>query len=166
MSDITLRHISEADTDLVVRWRNSDAVRSWYIRREFTAEMHENWLHTMVYTGKVVQFIIEYNGHPVGSAFLRDIDRENKSAEFGIFIGEENARGVGCGTEVAKQLIKYGFSQLKLHRIFLRVLHNNHIAINSYISAGFSYEGTAKDMVYLDGRYLDVVFMSIINGEV
>lgn len=166
MDKVKLRAISEADTALMVKWRNCDAVKSRFIRREFTAEMHQNWLKTMVFTGKVAQFIIELDDKPVGSVFLRDIDKENGSAEFGIFIGEDSARGVGCGTEAAKLIIEYGFNELNLHRIFLRVLSDNEPAIKSYKKVGFSYEGRARDMVFLDGKYVDVVFMSIINKGV
>lgn len=166
MSNVVLRPISDNDTELIVKWRNNDAVKSKFIHRECTADMHRAWLKTMVQAGNVSQFIVELDGKPVGSVFLRDIDRKNMSAEFGIFIGEDNARGVGCGTEAAKQIIEYGFGKLRLHRIFLRVLSSNSAAIRSYEKAGFLYEGCAKDMVYLDGKYIDVVFMSIINKEV
>ena len=44
-----------------------------------------------------VQYIILDNadGKPVGSVYYRDIDNHNRSAEYGIFIGEESARGKG-----------------------------------------------------------------------
>lgn len=162
---ITLRPIELSDTDYIVKWRNSDFVKQRMINKELSKEMHVNWFRTKVMTGDVVQFIIEFDNNPVGTVFLKDIDRNNQNAEFGIFIGEKTATNKGIGAVAAKRIISLGFSELKLHKIFLRVLADNQAAIKCYEKAGFSYEGTAKEMVYLDGSYVDVVFMSIICGQ-
>ena len=73
---VTLRPITEADTDLIVRWRNTPSVmRNFIFREPFTPEMHRNWLTTKVATGRVVQYMIEVKatGRPVGSVYFRDI---------------------------------------------------------------------------------------------
>ena len=99
----------------------------------------------------------------MGSVFLRDIDYQNKKAEYGIFIGEDTARGKGIGTEAAKSIVQYGFAELKLHKIFLRVLADNKGAIKSYENAGFVQEAYLKDEVLLNGEYRDIVLMAVIN---
>lgn len=91
---VTLRPITDADTDLIVKWRNTPSVvQNFIFRQTFTPEMHRSWLATKVATGQVVQYIILDNadGKPVGSVYYRDIDNHNRSAEYGIFIGEESA---------------------------------------------------------------------------
>ena len=90
---------------------------------------------------------------------------KNHSAEYGIFIGEDSARGNGYGTEAAKIFVDFGLSKLNLHRIMLRVFADNLQAIQSYHNAGFQKEGIARDMIYQSGQYRDMVFMSIIAGE-
>ena len=162
---VVLRPITDADTDCIVRWRNAPSVRDNFIfRQAFTPEMHRNWLKTKVTTGDVVQYIIEdkANGTPVGSVYYRDVDHDFNSAEYGIFIGEESARGKGFGTETARLFTDFGFAALGLHRISLRVLAENTPARRSYAAAGFMEEGTFRDMVRLDGVYRDVVFMAKI----
>ena len=87
---VTLRPITDADTDLIVKWRNTPSVvQNFIFRQTFTPEMHRSWLATKVATGQVVQYIILDNadGKPVGSVYYRDIDNHNRSAEYGIFIG-------------------------------------------------------------------------------
>ena len=166
---VSLRPITDGDTDLIVRWRNDPAVYSFFIfRQTFTPEMHRDWLETKVKTGKVIQYIIlAGEDHlPVGSVYFRDVDTLHSSAEYGIFIGEEWARNRGFGSETARLFTRFGLDVLGLHRISLKVLGGNDIARRSYEKAGFVCEGTARDMVYLDGEYRDVVFMSILNGEV
>ena len=107
---VTLRPITDADTDLIVKWRNTPSVvQNFIFRQTFTPEMHRNWLATKVATGQVVQYIILDNadGKPVGSVYYRDIDNHNRSAEYGIFIGEESARGKGLGTETARLFTQF-----------------------------------------------------------
>lgn len=164
---IYLRRMTYEDTKKIVEWRNSDSVRKRFIYQGlFTKESHENWIKTMVETGKVVQMIICEIGtdKPVGSVYVRDIDKTHHKAEYGIFIGEKDARGKGYGTAAAKLMVRYCFEELALHRLFLRVYAENERAIRSYEKAGFVKEALLRDDVYIDGEYKDIVLMGILNN--
>lgn len=160
--DIYLRKMTDADAELVVKWRNTEFVRQNFIYREpFTVEGHRNWVETMINTGKVVQFIIcTKEDEPIGSVYLRDIDRKHRKAEYGIFIGEEKAVGSGYGTQAAELILDYGFKELGLHKIMLRLLAGNDRAKGSYEKAGFVQEAYLKDEVCLDGAFRDVILMA------
>lgn len=169
---IFLRKMEYSDTENIVKWRNSDFVRNNFIYQAlFTKETHENWIRTMVETGKADQLIICLKDNmndgeiPVGSVYIRDIDWNHNKAEYGIFIGEENARGKGVGSQTAALMIEYCFKQLKLHRLFLRVFADNKQAIRSYEKAGFVQEAYLKDDVKINGEYRDIVLMGILNPE-
>lgn len=174
---ILIRKIEYSDTDRIVRWRNQDAVRLRFIdQRLFTNASHEAWLKNYVETGRVKQFIIclrkegtpdsEENYEPVGSVYFRDIDETHRKAEYGIFIGEEWARGKGVGSRTAKMMLQYGFETMHLHRIFLRVYADNKPAIRSYENAGFEREALLRDDVFTGGRFHDIILMGAINpGE-
>lgn len=165
---IYLRLMTGEDTDLIVAWRNSEGVRRNFIYQElFTRESHENWIRTKVETGQVVQMIIcdSATHTPLGSVYIRDIDRQHSKAEYGIFIGEESARGRGVGSATAKLMLRYCFEEEKLHRVYLRVLAGNEAAKRSYEKAGFQVEGVLRDDVFLQGRFRDVIWMACINPE-
>lgn len=165
---IYLRYMTVEDTERIVAWRNSDAVRSRFIYREtFTPEGHLAWIRNMVETGKVIQTILcdLETDEPLGSVYIRDIDRLHKKAEYGIFIGEESARGRGVGTAAAKLMLKYCFEEEGLHRVFLRVLSDNEPALRSYEKAGFQKEAFLREDVLLDGTYHDVILMGILDRE-
>ena len=56
---ISLRLMTNDDTDLIVKWRNNKRVSNNFVYREtFTRQTHENWIKTKVATGEVVQLII------------------------------------------------------------------------------------------------------------
>lgn len=165
---IYLRLMNDGDTDSIVAWRNSEEVRRNFIYQElFTREGHENWIHNMVETGRVVQMIIcDINtDKALGSVYIRDIDRGHRKAEYGIFIGEPGARGRGIGTAAAKLMLRYCFEEEALHRIFLRALSTNERAIRSYEKAGFVREALLRDDVCIEGSYCDIVLMGALNPK-
>lgn len=165
---IYLRPMTYDDTELIVKWRNHEAVRRNFVYQElFTKEGHENWIRTMIETGKAVQMIICETGtdKPVGSVYMRDIDRQHSKAEYGIFIGEDCARGRGYGTAAARLMIRYAFEQEKLHKLFLRAYADNTAAIRSYEKAGFTVEAYLREDVYTKGAFRDMVLMAVLNKE-
>ncbi len=149
---VTLRPISDEDTENVVCWRNKDFVRKYFWYQElFTVESHTAWLRNKVETGEVVQFIISRNdlNKDIGSVFLKDFDDKEKSAEFGIFIGEEDSLSNGFGTRAAELISDYAKKVLKLEKLVLRVKDCNERAQKSYMKSGFvtDEEATANEEV-------------------
>ena len=166
--DIYLRPMTGEDTEDIIRWRNKEMVfRNFIYQKPFTRKGHENWIRTMIDTGKAVQFIIceKAGTRPVGSVYLRDIDRTHNKAEYGIFIGEEDALGKGYGTQAASLMIKYAFEEEGLHKLMLRVLAENDRAVRSYEKAGFVKEAYLRDEVFLEGRYRDVIYMAALHED-
>ena len=162
---IYLRPITMEDTDLIVRWRNSQRVRRNFIyQAEFTKEGHEAWMRNKVATGEVIQFIIclEENSRAVGSVYFRDIDRNDRKAEYGIFIGEADAAGKGIGTQTAKLAVAYARDVMKLHKLILRVFADNTAAVRSYEKAGFVQEAYLKDEHFINGAHRDLLLMAVI----
>ncbi len=165
---IYLRPITLTDTDNIVKWRNSPAVRKNFIyQAPFTQASHLHWMETKVATGEVVQYMIcdTTTDAPLGSVYLRDIDPVHKKAEYGIFIGETYARGRGVGTAASLLMLQIAFEELHLHRIYLRVFADNAAAIKSYEKAGFVQEGCFHHDVCIDGVFRDMIFMAKINAN-
>jgi len=165
---VILRPITVDDTPLVVKWRNNPKVSSQFLfRKKFTKKMHETWMNTRVKNKEVIQYIIldKKTDRPIGSVYLRDINYETMSGEYGIFIGEDDYRGKGYGSEVAKLFTDYCFNELRFHKIYLKVLEDNKIAYRTYQKAGFKKEALFRDYIKIDGKYYSVYFMSMINGK-
>ncbi len=165
-----LRPIGMEDTENIVRWRNSHRVRKNFIyQKPFTKEGQENWLRTKVASGEVVQFILFLRDGqsqiPVGSIYFRDLDLENKKAEYGIFIGEEWAAGKGLGSKGARAALTFARDYLKLHKVFLRVFTDNEAAVRSYKNAGFSIEAHLKDEIRTEDGYRDMYLMAVLFEE-
>lgn len=165
---IYLRLMTKADTDLIVKWRNNPRVRHNFIyQKPFTKEGHEHWIKTMIETGEAIQFIIcqAESGRELGSVYFRDISREHHKAEYGIFVGEDDAIGQGIGSKTCRLACQYGFQVEKWHKIMLRAFADNMPAIRSYEKAGFVKEAYLKDDVCIDGVFRDIVLMGLLSPE-
>ena len=103
------------------------------------------------------------NDELIGNIALNNIDYKNGTCELGIFIGEEKNLGKGYGSEAIKLLTNYGFKELRLHTIYLTVLDNNERAIKSYTKCGFTDCGRRHEAMYRDGKYIDLIYMELIN---
>lgn len=159
---VYLRLMETDDTEKIVTWRNRDFVRRNFINQElFSKEGHWAWIRNQVEPGHVVQFIICLSdGREIGSVYFRDIDREIGIAEYGIFIGEEDALGCGYGTQAAKAALEYAFTELRLDKIFLRFLSDNIGAQKSYEHAGFRMTDRTETVLTKQGER-EVCFMEI-----
>jgi len=159
---VTIRPISEEDTDLVIKWRNNLRVRGHFVFRErFTRDLHENWLKEKVGRGLVIQYIICIGEEcdPVGSVYFSNVKKD--SAEYGIFIGEDSAVGRGVGTKAGRLLLKEGFERYGFREIFLRVFTDNLAAIKSYEKLGFKTSETLKEVECSNGEKKDMYLMII-----
>lgn len=166
MHNVSIRPITYDDTENIIKWRNSDFVREKFIYQGlFTKESHENWMKNKVETGEVAQFIIVCDEKDVGSVYLRDIDLDKKEAEYGIFIGEESALGLGIGTKSAELIIEYAFKTLKLEKLILRVHADNERAVRSYEKAGFKKNGKSE-LVSINGKDTLIIFMDLENDNI
>jgi len=163
-----LRLITMDDTHYIIKWRNNPNVSNQFLfRKKFTRHIHENWMKTKVKNKEVLQYIIidKKTNNPIGSVYIRDINYETMSGEYGIFIGEDDYRGKGYGSEIAKLFVEFCFNKLHFHKIYLKVLEENKSAYRTYQKAGFKKEALFKDFIKINDEYCNVYFMSIINGK-
>lgn len=168
MQKVLLRPIGVEDTDNIVRWRNSEQVkRNLFSQANITRESHLEYLKRFVETGRCKQFIIEAaDAHlDIGTVFIKNIDEDNRKAEFGILIGEECARGKGYGTAATDQMLKIAFEQYNMNRIYLHVLEENIAGIKAYLKAGFIKEGLLIEDFCRGEQYHNVVVMGITQRD-
>ena len=105
------------------------------------------------------------DGRPIGEVSLADMDRLNGSAQLGIFIGEVDEWGKGYGTDAVNAIVRFGFRELRLERIWLEVWTENARARRAYEKGGFVFEATLRNDRYEGGRYTSGHVMSILRDE-
>jgi RimJ/RimL family protein N-acetyltransferase len=101
----------------------------------------------------------------IGTTGCYNIDWRNRSGELGIVIGEKTYRERGYGAEALELVLKFGFHKLDMHRLYVRVFDFNQHAIRTYRKCGMAEEGRLREAHYREGRYHDIVIMSILEDE-
>jgi ribosomal-protein-alanine N-acetyltransferase len=98
-------------------------------------------------------FAIEFNGEFVGCIGLElKSDVYKYSAELGYWIGE-SFWGQGIATKAVKVICNYGFSELKLVRIYSGVFDFNKASQRVLEKAGFIPEGIFHKSVYKNEQF-------------
>jgi [ribosomal protein S5]-alanine N-acetyltransferase len=101
----------------------------------------------------------------IGTTGLHRIDWVNRSAEFGIVVGERVYWGKGIGSEATRLIVAHGFDRLNLERIWLGVFADHGPAVRLYERVGFQVEGRLRGAILRDGRRHDQLIMGILAEE-
>ena len=152
------------------RWFNDFEVGMPYFvqLRPHTREAREAWYEQLAKDDpSVVNFQIyeRTTMRPIGRTFLNQIDLFERTADFGLFIGEKDCWGKGYGTETATLVLDYGFTLLRLHNIMLRVDSFNERAIRAYKRAGFREFGRRHEACPRGDRSYDIVHMECLSTD-
>lgn len=136
---VELHPLQYTDIELLRSWRNKDNIRSYYIYQKLISfEEQLVWWQNYKNNENDYTFLIQpkNSNTKIGAIALYNICE--KEAEFGrLMIGNEQYRGQGMALEACKLILQFGFTQLSLERIYLKVLAENIIAKNIYRKAGF-----------------------------
>jgi RimJ/RimL family protein N-acetyltransferase len=166
VSGVTLSPLQDEDSDLLFGWINDrDLVVLSAPFRPVPRSEHDAWFEQVRRREDVRIFGIREDGRLVGTCQLHSIHPVHRSAELQIRIGEPEARGRGLGTSAVARLLELGFRELGLHRVSLHVFATNEPALQLYERAGFRVEGVQREAVCLDGAWVDVVLMAILEAE-
>ena len=84
-----------------------------------------------------ILFAIYFIKKHIGNVGLHNINYKKKTAQFGILIGNTNYHNRGIGKQVWFEIIKFGFSQLKLKKIYTMIATKNIPSTKKTIYLGF-----------------------------
>lgn len=157
--NIHLRKLKDEDIDFIITEQsnpeNSKYIPHWTRRRHLEAIKDSDFMYLIVeaFPGP----------RPVGYAILSGVENYNKHIYFRQFVITEKRKGFGrSALTLIKKLV---FEKLRAHRLHLEVWTHNPNAEALYRSEGFFAEGTIRDCVLENNRYLSYIIMSILESE-
>jgi RimJ/RimL family protein N-acetyltransferase len=167
---VRLRRYEPDDIDRVLRWINDPEVTQYLAARyPFSRVQEERWLQRVmkqpVSEGLVLAIETLAGARHIGSISLERPRFEDSHATLGITIGEKDCWSSGYGTDAIVTLLRYVFEWMNLHRVDLHVWNENPRAIACYRKCGFAEEGTLRQDYYQQGRYMDILVMSVLKRE-
>jgi RimJ/RimL family protein N-acetyltransferase len=87
-----------------------------------------------------------------------------RAATLAVMIGSEHV-GRGYGTDAVRLLTDYGFREMGLNRIEIRVHAFNDRARAVYGKVGYREEGVRREATFHDGRFSDEVLLSVLARD-
>jgi len=168
---VRLRAIEREDLPRFVTWLNDPEVRQHLqMYQPLSMPQEEEWFKSTLQRPLdeqplVIEVKVADGWQAIGNICLFDINHGDRSAEVGIVIGEKSFWNQGYGSEAMRLMLKHGFEDVNLNRIFLRVYETNPRGQHAYAKAGFVLEGRMRQARYLQGRYIDVLLMSALRSE-
>lgn len=168
---IRLRAFEKSDLNNAVNWLNDPEVREnllmyYPLSMGYEEIWYKNLLEKPVEEHLLAIEVKDSEGwNYIGSTGFHHIDWKDRIGEFGIMIGDKTQWGKGYGYEATLLVLRYGFNDLNLNKIFLYAIETNTRGIHTYEKAGFVHEGRLRQDIYKNGRYLDVFVMSVLRSE-
>jgi len=113
--------------------------------------------------GAEIVFAIESDGQLVGAIGLV-VDRTHERGELGYWIGVP-FWGRGYATEAGRAMVRFGFGEQRLQRIFAQVFSRNPASARVLQKIGMRHEGTLRQHLKKWGESVDVECYGIIRSE-
>ena len=167
---ITLREISRDDLPTINKWRRDPVVSDGvgaprrFIGLEVDLKWYEDYLSRRGSEVRCAVCLADTN-QLVGMVSLTRIDYVHRHAEYNAVVGERGDQNRGVGTAATRAMVRHGFFDLNLHRIYVSILRQNISSIRMCEKAGFREEGTIREGAYKNGQYHDLVLMGVLKSE-
>jgi len=168
VGNVRLRKPEPSDVDALFQHKNDPEVASLLggFSKGYTRADLVRWVEAHAQARDEALYVVaDAEDRCLGHVGLYKIDHRVRSAEFAIMLGEKRTWGTGLGRACTQFMLRFGFDELQLHRIYLEVLETNARAKKLYTSLGFQLEGTLRQAQWKSGRWLDVHVMALLEDE-
>ena len=160
-----LRSMTEADLDMVLRWRNREDIRrAMYSDHLISREEHQAWFKRVTEERMTLHFIYEYDSTPMGVINVVDINKAANRCAWGFYVGADNAPK-GTGSAMGFTALAYLFDHHGFRKVIGEVLADNEASLKYHKRLGFVEEGRLVAHVLKGDRYVDVVMFAIFDRD-
>jgi len=117
-------------------------------------------------SGRAIHFALERRDRAglVGGIELCAMDNPHRCAELRFWVAETEW-GKGLASEAARAVVRFGFSELRLHRIDAMHLVRCGAAAGVMGKIGMRQEGILRERVRKSGRFEDVALCAVLVDE-
>jgi len=174
MADIvTFRKFEERDIDFIFKCKNDERLNSLTVGQyhPFTYEEAVQWVRNCMKGDRsdLKFWAISTNDEEkriIGWISLSDINQINKSACFhGIVIADPKYNDGMTWIESHLFIYHYGFEVLGLNRIWGSCIREQKSSLYTGIAMLNEYEGVARQAVYKNGCFHDVIYTSLLRED-
>lgn len=164
--DVSMKLLKENDLDIVMDWRMRPYI-THYMNTDpvLTIEGQKKWFAKINNDDSQINWIINYNGIPIGLINVFDIDRVNSRCSWGYYIAEQEYRSLKLAMYLEWNLYDYVFNVLNLHKLCNETFTENKQVVKLHLLCGGKEDGILREHIYKNGIYYDVSVGSILCNE-
>ena len=129
--------------------------------REYLAYIEKRYKVGDFYDWAVVE---KESDRMIGTCGFTSIDLSNRRGEIGYVLNPDFHRR-GYAPEAARAVIEFGFARLDLNRIEARFMEGNDASRRVAEKIGMTFEGYARDAIFVKGAYRTVGTCAILRRE-
>lgn len=157
------------DLDAIMTWINDPEVVATIanIRSPVSRAEEEAWLRRTLESPNDRLYSIEdgATGAYVGQGGIHGIYWPARNGRLALIVKKE-FQGRGYGKSASRELLKKGFDELKLHKLWCIVREDNPKTVTLYRDRiGFRQEGRLLDEYAIGGRYHTMLRLAMLEDE-
>jgi RimJ/RimL family protein N-acetyltransferase len=163
---LKLRPYSEADIAELVALIGARKVAATTLRiaHPYTEQDARAFLALAQEPGKIwLATTLRSDGRQIGGVGLR-VEDPHQHAELGYWLGVPYWRQ-GYATEAACEMLRYGFVELGLHRIFASHFRHNPASGRILVKLGMRYEGCQREHLRKWDQFVDSELYGVLRQE-
>jgi UDP-4-amino-4,6-dideoxy-N-acetyl-beta-L-altrosamine N-acetyltransferase len=163
--DFELKDFDEAHLGIVLNWRNSEHIRNMmYSDHVISLEEHTAWYKKAKESQSTILKIFFYKDSPVGVVNFTQIDKQSNKCYWGFYIGEKDVPK-GSGSVMGYLALSLIFKNYGIRKLCSEIMDYNIQSIHYHKKLGFTEEGRFVKHVLKNGRYVDVIAMSLFKDD-
>ncbi|MGS0686940.1 GNAT family N-acetyltransferase [Nakamurella sp. GG22] len=163
---VLLRPLGPQDVDdVMVGLTDPDMIRLTGTHTVFSREQIEQYCRTRAdHDDRLDYAVLDLDtGSFLGELAITELDPDNLSCGFRIAL-RTSVAGRGFGTDATRLILDHVFS-LGIHRVELEVYSFNPRARRVYEKVGFIREGTLRQALRWEGRWIDADVMAVLATD-
>jgi len=166
---VKLRSLEEHDLPTLKNWRNRPHMRKSAREYKLLNMINQkNWfksIHLNNPPGEIMFGILNQKNKLIGVCGLTYIDWKNRNSEISLYFSNLGWQKTKEATETIKILMKYGFDELNLHRLWVEVYSLMKENIQLFKKLKFKEEGKLRQKLWRDGKWWDSIIFSKLSNE-
>jgi len=168
---LVLREFVEGDWAAVLAYQQNPLYLRYYEWSERTPEDAREFVRTFIEQQREeprlkyqLGITLKGEGQLIGNCGIRLDSAGAREADMGYEL-DPRYWGQGYATEAAGAIVQFGFSQLKLHRIWSWCIAENIDSARVLEKIGMRQEGRLREKEHFKGRWWDVLLYGILAYE-
>lgn len=151
------------ELELVYKWRNDQRVREYMFNSDEISKVdHKVWFENSTSDPNRYLLLVCRDDKPFGFAQFK-ISACKTVAEWGFYVDPDGRKGQGA--ILGHYVLKYGFEEIGLRRIYAEVLGSNGRSLSLHTRLGFTCEGILRKHYEKDGIHQNVSMFGLLSSE-